>query len=98
MFSRVVMGTRISFQVAGEVLLIAGTISILLGVIAGYRGGMVDEVIMRAADILLAFPSFLLAMGLDDLSRAKLHCHLLVDPDLPRPGDCHHCGRLYVPG
>jgi peptide/nickel transport system permease protein len=64
MFSRVVMGTRISFQVAGEVLLIAGLIGTLLGVLAGYRGGMVDEVIMRAADIFLAFPSFLLAMAI----------------------------------
>jgi peptide/nickel transport system permease protein len=64
MFSRVVMGTRISFQVAGEVLLIAGTIGIFLGIIAGYRGGMVDEIIMRAADIFLAFPSFLLAMAI----------------------------------
>jgi peptide/nickel transport system permease protein len=64
MFSRVVMGTRISFQVAGEVLLIAGTIGIFLGIIAGYRGGIVDEVIMRAADIFLAFPSFLLAMAI----------------------------------
>ncbi len=64
MFSRVVMGTRISFQVAGEVLLIAGLIGILLGVIGGYRGGMVDEIIMRAADIFLAFPSFLLAMAI----------------------------------
>jgi peptide/nickel transport system permease protein len=64
MFSRVVMGTRISFQVAGEVVLIAGLIGILLGVIGGYRGGMVDEVIMRAADIFLAFPSFLLAMAI----------------------------------
>ncbi len=63
-FSRVVMGTRISFQVAGEVLLIAGTIGVLLGIIAGYRGGLVDEVLMRAADIFLAFPSFLLAMAI----------------------------------
>jgi peptide/nickel transport system permease protein len=64
MFSRVVMGTRISFQVAGEVLVIAGTIGIFLGIIAGYRGGIVDEIIMRAADIFLAFPSFLLAMAI----------------------------------
>ena len=64
MFSRVVMGTRISFQVAGEVLVIAGTIGIFLGIVAGYRGGIVDEIIMRAADIFLAFPSFLLAMAI----------------------------------
>jgi peptide/nickel transport system permease protein len=64
MFSRVVMGTRISFQVAGEVLMIAGMIGIFLGILAGYRGGIVDEIIMRAADIFLAFPSFLLAMAI----------------------------------
>jgi peptide/nickel transport system permease protein len=63
-FSRVVMGTRISFQVAGEVLVIAGMIGIFLGIIAGYRGGIADEIIMRAADIFLAFPSFLLAMAI----------------------------------
>lgn len=64
MFSRVVMGTRISFQVAGQVLLIAGLIGIFLGLIAGYRGGFADEIIMRVADIFLAFPSFLLAMAI----------------------------------
>jgi len=63
-FSRVVMGTRISFQVAGEVLLIAGMTGVLLGVIAGFRGRFADEIIMRAADIFLAFPSFLLAMAI----------------------------------
>ena len=63
-FSRIVMGTRISFQVAGEVLLIAGIIGIFLGIIAGFRGGIADEIIMRAADIFLAVPSFLLAMAI----------------------------------
>ena len=63
-FSRVVMGSRISFQVAVEVLLIAGSVGIFLGIIAGYRGGLVDEVIMRLADIFFAFPSFLLAMAI----------------------------------
>jgi peptide/nickel transport system permease protein len=62
-FSRVVMGSRISFQVALEVLLLAGTIGILLGGLAGYRGGLIDEAVMRLADIFLAFPSFLLAMA-----------------------------------
>lgn len=63
-FSRVVMGSRISFQVAVEVLVTAGTIGILSGIIAGYRGGLVDEAIMRVADIFFAFPSFLLAMAI----------------------------------
>jgi peptide/nickel transport system permease protein len=63
-FSRVVMGARISFQVAIEVLVIAGTVGIFLGIVAGYRGGLIDELIMRVADIFFAFPSFLLAMAI----------------------------------
>lgn len=62
-FSRVLIGTRISFQVAAEVLLIAASIGIVLGLLAGYRGGLLDETIMRLADIFFAFPSFLLAMA-----------------------------------
>ncbi len=62
-YSRVVVGTRISFQVAAEVLLIACSIGVVLGALAGYRGGAIDELIMRIADVFLAFPSFLLAMA-----------------------------------
>ena len=62
-FTRVVVGARISFRVAALVLLIAGGIGVALGTVAGYRGGLVDEVVMRIADVFLAFPSFLLAMA-----------------------------------
>jgi peptide/nickel transport system permease protein len=63
-FSRVVDGTRISLRVAVLVLVIAGATGTVLGVAAGYFGGLVDEVVMRAADIFFAFPSFLLAMAI----------------------------------
>lgn len=63
-FTRVVWGSRVSFQVAAEVLLIAGTVGVVLGTLAGFRGGIIDEIVMRLADIFLAFPSFLLAMAI----------------------------------
>ncbi len=62
--SRVIAGTRISLSVAGSVLAISSVLGVPLGVFAAYRGGMVDEIIMRAADVFLAFPSFLLAMAI----------------------------------
>jgi peptide/nickel transport system permease protein len=62
--SRVISGAPIALQVVAEVLLIAGLIGTLLGVLSGYCGGLVDSVIMRAADLFLAFPNFLLAMAL----------------------------------
>ena len=62
-FSRVVYGTRVSPFVAVLVLLIACAVGIPLGVIAGYFGGIGDEVIMRITDVFLAFPSLLLALA-----------------------------------
>jgi peptide/nickel transport system permease protein len=63
-YSRVVMGARVSLQVAAisvSISLIAGT---LLGLIAGYRGGWLDTVTMRAVDVAFAFPAVLLAIAL----------------------------------
>ncbi|MDR7420210.1 MAG: ABC transporter permease [Armatimonadota bacterium] len=62
--SRVMAGSRISFGVASFVLVIASGLGIPLGVVSGYRGGWLDEMIMRVSDVFLAFPSFLLAMAI----------------------------------
>ena len=64
LFSRVIWGARISLRVGIVSVLIGGGIGILLGVIAGYRGGWLDNLIMRFMDLLLAFPGILLALGI----------------------------------
>jgi len=64
MVSRVIYGARISVPAGIVVILITGTIGSLLGAIAGYVGGGVDAVIMRAADAILSFPSIILAMAI----------------------------------
>jgi peptide/nickel transport system permease protein len=61
--SRVIYGARISPLIAIFVLLIACVIGIPLGVMAGYFGGWLDDVIMRVTDIFLAFPALLLALA-----------------------------------
>lgn len=61
-FSRILMGTRVSIVIGLAPTLISMIIGTLLGMIAGYCGKKVDFVIMRLADIMLAFPSLLLAM------------------------------------
>jgi peptide/nickel transport system permease protein len=61
--SRVIYGTRISPLIAALVLLSACVIGIPLGVVAGYFGGFVDDVIMRITDVFLAFPALLLALA-----------------------------------
>ncbi len=63
-FYGVIWGTRSAFRVAVVVMGITILIGIVLGSLAGYFGGLVDEVIMRITDIFLAFPALILAMAL----------------------------------
>jgi peptide/nickel transport system permease protein len=62
--SRVVWGARVSLRVGFSVVLIASLIGVTLGAMAGYFGGLMDLVVMRLCDILLAFPGILLAIAL----------------------------------
>lgn len=61
-FSRVIYGARISLWLGLVSVGIASVLGLMLGLIAGYFGGWVETVIMRGADMMLAFPSFLLAL------------------------------------
>ena len=60
--SRVIYGARTSLKSGALVVLFSSAFGILLGVVSGYWGGALGLVIMRFVDLLLAFPSFLLAM------------------------------------
>ncbi|MEI7446198.1 MAG: ABC transporter permease [Burkholderiales bacterium] len=62
--SRLIWGTRVSLQVGLYVVLISLTAGTLLGAVAGYVGGWLERVLVAVIDILLAFPSFLLALAL----------------------------------
>jgi peptide/nickel transport system permease protein len=63
-FSRIVYGARVSLIVAVASVSLAFVVGGLLGAVAGYFGGPTDSAIMRVADVMLAFPSFLFAIGL----------------------------------
>jgi peptide/nickel transport system permease protein len=60
--SRVIHGSRVSLTVGAAVVLLAGTFGVVLGLIAGYRGGRTDSVIMRWIDTQVAFPGLLIAL------------------------------------
>ena len=61
-YSRVLYGARISLQVAFIAVGISGTVGVLLGLLAGFLGGWIDELVMRFMDVLFAFPAVLLAI------------------------------------
>jgi len=69
-FSTILYGSRQSLAIGLMATLFAGMLGISLGLIAGYAGGSVDAVIMRAADIQSTFPAILIAMLIDGTSRA----------------------------
>ena len=84
-FSRVLVGSRDVFIVAGSGALLAVLLGLTLGLIAGYFGGLVDEILMRLIDVLLAIPPLLLAMiVLFTLSGSRMNVILVV-------------GFLYIP-
>ena len=62
--SRIIYGTRISLEVGITVMVISLSIGTIVGAIAGYYGGKIDQIIMRIADVFLAFPGLILAIGL----------------------------------
>jgi len=64
LLSRVIYGARISLVVVAVTLGIGGTIGVVLGLVSGYYGGWIEELIMRLVDIKLAIPTILLALVL----------------------------------
>lgn len=62
LLSRLVFGARISLGVGLVTIVISSLVGVTLGLIAGYRGGRVDDIIMRLVDIQMGFPQMLLAL------------------------------------
>jgi peptide/nickel transport system permease protein len=63
-FTRVIYGGRISLQIGFIAVAIASFLGITFGLLAGYYGGVVDNLIMRLIDVMLAFPGILLALAI----------------------------------
>ena len=63
-FSRILYGARYSLLIGVVSVAVGLTFGMILGAIAGFFGGIVDSVIMRLMDIMLAIPGFLLAIGI----------------------------------
>ncbi|NGO52147.1 ABC transporter permease subunit [Allomesorhizobium camelthorni] len=104
MLSRLLFGARYSLFIGVFVTTIALVGGIIIGVIAGYFGGWIDTVIMRVMDVILAFPSLLLALVLvavlgPGLTNAMIAIALVLQPHfvrLTRAAVMSEKGREYV--
>ena len=63
-FSRVVVATRLDFMIAFSAVALSFVIGSILGCLAGYYGGWTDRIVGRSVDTIMAFPLFVLAMGI----------------------------------
>lgn len=63
-FSRVIYGSRVSLQIGFVTVSFAIIVGTLIGAIAGYAGGRTDNILMRLMDVVLSFPSLILAIAI----------------------------------
>ena len=69
-FSALMYGARISLLISGASVAVSVLLGVSLGLLAGYAGGRVDAFIMRICDVMLSFPSILIALLIDGVGRA----------------------------
>ena len=70
LLSAMLYGARVSIAIGGGAVLLAATLGVFLGLLAGYFGGKVDALIMRIGDVILSFPTILLALLVSGIARA----------------------------
>jgi len=61
--SRLLYGARVSLVVGFSAVILAGALGVVLGLVAGYYGGRIDDALMRLGDVQLAFPALVLAIA-----------------------------------
>lgn len=88
-FTRVLYGGRYTLAIGTGVVAIAFVVGVFFGTLAGYAGGVVDQVIMRIVDAILSFPALVLAIALaaafgPSLSNAMLAVAITLAPQFAR--------------
>ena len=68
-FSTILYGMRISLTVGIAAVLASAAVGTLIGLLAGFRGGIIDAVPMRTADVILSFPTILIALLISGIAR-----------------------------
>jgi peptide/nickel transport system permease protein len=72
MLSAIIYGLRLSLMVGASSVVLAAALGVPLGLLCGYFGGIVDTIIMRIADVQLSFPTILIALLVDGITRTML--------------------------
>lgn len=77
-YARVIYGSRVSLVASFSIVFLVFAVGMLLGILAGYFGGIVDIIIMRLADMMLAFPGLVLALAVAGIMGASVRNAILA--------------------
>lgn len=77
-FARVIYGARTSLVAAFSIVFIVFAVGLILGILAGYFGGIIDTIIMRIADMMIAFPGLVLALAVAGILGASIRNAVLA--------------------
>jgi peptide/nickel transport system permease protein len=76
--SRLVYGARVSLFITATAVLVSGTLGTVVGLVSGYRGGKIDDLLMRLTEVQLACPFILLALAVAAVLRPNLRNTVIV--------------------
>ncbi|WP_242218346.1 ABC transporter permease [Shinella zoogloeoides] len=76
--SVILFGLRISVVIGLGAVFFAAALGVILGLVAGFFGGLVDSVVMRIADVLVSFPTILVALLISGIARAQLSADAML--------------------
>ncbi len=76
--SVILFGLRISVVIGLGAVLFAAALGVILGLVAGFFGGIVDGIVMRIADVLVSFPTILVALLISGIARAQLSADTML--------------------
>ena len=77
-YARVIYGSRVSLVASFSIVFLVFAVGMVLGILAGYFGGIVDTIIMRIADMMLAFPGLVLALAVAGIMGASVRNAILA--------------------
>ena len=77
-YARVIYGSRVSLVASFSIVILVFVVGMVLGILAGYFGGIVDTIIMRIADMMLAFPGLVLALAVAGIMGASVRNAILA--------------------
>jgi ABC-type dipeptide/oligopeptide/nickel transport system permease subunit len=77
-FTRILYGARVSLGIAFTAAFVSMSIGLLVGLLSGYAGGRVDTLVMSIVDLVLSFPSLLLAIGVSLILPPGLHTPMIA--------------------